>query len=384
MTSPHDRAGAFVPESEPSESNSGQTLASWARTIGHLGPLPARRAVSLRRRPKDAGVVDCALYAGGYRIAGRLPPDRALAEARRREDAFVWLGLYEPNAQEFDEVARAFELHPLAVEDAVHAHQRPKLEQYANTLFVVIKTARYVEHAELTPTSEIVQTGEIMLFVAPRFVVTVRHGDTRPLATVRANLELHPDLLRSGPPAVLYAVADRVVDDYLDVARRLDSDVTAAESEIFDNRRSIDVRRIYQLKREIIEFRQAAAPLAHPLAVLVEDGPAGLPRPLRELFRDVGDHLNLVAGQIAAYDELVGSLLQVNLAQVAVIQNSDMRKISAWAAIVAVPTLVAGIYGMNFTHMPELTWRFGYPLVLGAMALACLLLYRAFKRNDWL
>ncbi|MGZ4313256.1 MAG: magnesium and cobalt transport protein CorA [Solirubrobacteraceae bacterium] len=354
------------------------------RVIGHLRPLPGRSAVSLQRRPKDAGVVDCALYAGGRRVPGRLPLDQAVAEARLRPDAFVWLGLYEPNAKEFEEAARVFELPPLAVEDAVHAHQRPKLERFANTLFLVLKTARYVEHSELTPTSEIVETGEVMLFVAPRFVVTVRHGATRPLAAVRADLERHPELLRIGPPAVLYAVTDRVVDDYLDVARRLDADVGVAESEIFDNRRHIDVRRLYQLKREIIEFKQAAVPLAHPLALLSEDGPASLPGALRDLFRDVGDHLNVVTSQIAGFDELVGSLLQVNLAQVAVVQNSDMRKISAWAAIVAVPTMLAGIYGMNFEHMPELTWRFGYPLVLLIMAVACVVLYRAFKRNNWL
>ena len=376
--------GPDLPSSEPPESAGSQTLARWVRVIGHLRPLPGRSAVSLQRRPKDAGVVDCALYAGGRRVPGRLPLDQAVAEARLRPDAFVWLGLYEPNAQEFEEAARVFELPPLAVEDAVHAHQRPKLERFADTLFLVLKTARYVEHSELTPTSEIVETGEVMLFVAPRFVVTVRHGATRPLAAVRADLERHPELLRIGPPAVLYAVTDRVVDDYLDVARRLDADVGVAESEIFDNRRHIDVRRLYQLKREIIELKQAAVPLAHPLALLSEDGPASLPGALRDLFRDVGDHLNVVTSQIAGYDELVGSLLQVNLAQVAVVLNSDMRKISAWAAIVAVPTMLAGIYGMNFEHMPELTWRFGYPLVLLIMAVACVVLYRAFKRNNWL
>ena len=376
--------GPDLPSSEPPESAGSQTLARWVRVIGHLRPLPGRSAVSLQRRPKDAGVVDCALYAGGRRVPGRLPLDQAVAEARLRPDAFVWLGLYEPNAQEFEEAARVFELPPLAVEDAVHAHQRPKLERFADTLFLVLKTARYVEHSELTPTSEIVETGEVMLFVAPRFVVTVRHGATRPLAAVRADLERHPELLRIGPPAVLYAVTDRVVDDYLDVARRLDADVGVAESEIFDNRRHIDVRRLYQLKREIIELKQAAVPLAHPLALLSEDGPASLPGALRDLLRDVGNHLNVVTSQIAGYDELVGSLLQVNLAQVAVVQNSDMRKISAWAAIVAVPTMLAGIYGMNFEHMPELTWRFGYPLVLLIMAVACVVLYRAFKRNNWL
>ena len=376
--------GPDLPSSEPPESAGSQTLARWVRVIGHLRPLPGRSAVSLQRRPKDAGVVDCALYAGGRRVPGRLPLDQAVAEARLRPDAFVWLGLYEPNAQEFEEAARVFELPPLAVEDAVHAHQRPKLERFADTLFLVLKTARYVEHSELTPTSEIVETGEVMLFVAPRFVVTVRHGATRPLAAVRADMERHPELLRIGPPAVLYAVTDRVVDDYLDVARRLDADVGVAESEIFDNRRHIDVRRLYQLKREIIELKQAAVPLAQPLALLSEDGPASLPGALRDLLRDVGNHLNVVTSQIAGYDELVGSLLQVNLAQVAVVQNSDMRKISAWAAIVAVPTMLAGIYGMNFEHMPELTWRFGYPLVLLIMAVACVVLYRAFKRNNWL
>ena len=376
--------GPDLPSSEPPESAGSQTLARWVRVIGHLRPLPGRSAVSLQRRPKDAGVVDCALYAGGRRVPGRLPLNQAVAEARLRPDAFVWLGLYEPNAQEFEEAAGVFELPPLAVEDAVHAHQRPKLERFANTLFLVLKTARYVEHSELTPTSEIVETGEVMLFVAPRFVVTVRHGATRPLAAVRADMERHPELLRIGPPAVLYAVTDRVVDDYLDVARRLDADVGVAESEIFDNRRHIDVRRLYQLKREIIELKQAAVPLAHPLALLSEDGPASLPGALRDLLRDVGNHLNVVTSQIAGYDELVGSLLQVNLAQVAVVQNSDMRKISAWAAIVAVPTMLAGIYGMNFEHMPELTWRFGYPLALLIMAVACVVLYRAFKRNNWL
>ena len=377
--------GPDLPSSEPPESTGSQTLARWVRVIGHLRPLPGRSAVSLQRRPKDAGVVDCALYAGGRRVPGRLPLDQAVAEARLRPDAFVWLGLYEPNAQEFEEAARVFELPPLAVEDAVHAHQRPKLERFDNTLFLVLKTARYVEHSELTPTSEIVETGEIMLFVAPRFVVTVRHGATRPLAAVRANLERHPELLRIGPPAVLYAVTDRVVDDYLDVARRLDADVAAAESEIFDNRRHIDVRRLYQLKREIIEFKQAAVPLAHPLALLSEDGgPRACPAPCAICSGTWATISIVVTSQIAGYDELVGSLLQVNLAQVAVVQNSDMRKISAWAAIVAVPTLLAGIYGMNFEHMPELTWRFGYPLVLLIMAVACMVLYRAFKRNNWL
>jgi magnesium transporter len=329
-------------------------------------------------------IIDCAVYHDGMRRPGELALADAF-EAASDDNAFVWIGLYEPDEEEFDSVRREFNLHELAVEDAIKAHQRPKLEVYDDTVFVVLKTARYLE------AEEVVEFGEIMLFIGPQFVVTVRHKPASELRGVRKHIESRPDLLRFGPGAVLYAIMDRVVDDYLPVIEGLDQDVKEVETQVFSEEGHNPAERIYMLKREVIEFHQATAPLAEPLDRLVRGQVPLLHEDMPEYFRDVQDHLLRAVDQVSGFRELLNSVLQANLTQVALRQNevgmqqnADMRKISAWVAIVAVPTMIAGIYGMNFAHMPELTWTFGYPAALAAMALACAALYRAFKRNGWL
>ena len=329
-------------------------------------------------------IIDCAVYQHGERRPGELALSDAF-EAASNDNAFVWIGLYEPDEQEFESVRREFDLHELAVEDAIQAHQRPKLEIYDDSLFVVLKTARYLE------AEEVVEFGEIMLFLGPQFLVTVRHKPASELRGVRKQIESRPDLLRFGPSAVLYAIMDRVVDDYLPVIDGLDQDIKEVEKEVFSEAGSNPAERIYMLKREVIEFHQSTAPLTEPLDRLVRGQVRLLHQDMPEYFRDVQDHLLRVVEQVSGFRELLTSVLQANLTQVALLQNevgmrqnADMRKISAWVAIVAVPTMIAGIYGMNFDYMPELRWPVGYPAALLAMVAACAFLYRAFKRNGWL
>lgn len=342
-----------------------------------------QRAAADRGEPVGEAIVGCAVYRDGHRLEGT----HTLAEAvqvARRDGGFVWVGLHEPDDAALAGVADQFRLHPLAVEDAVHAHQRPKLEQYGELLFVVLKTVRYCPHEKLTPTSEVIEVGEVMVFLGTGFVVTVRHGSHATLPSLRPRLEQQPELLARGPSAVLHALADMVVDDYIDVAAALQQDIDDLEASVFSARRNPrDVERIYLLKRELLELKRAVMPLAVPLRVLTER-PLELVEPtVREYFRDVQDHHTRVQEQVAGYDELLTSILQASLAQLSAAQNEDMRRITAWAAIIAVPTAVAGIYGMNFRYMPELEWRLGYPLAILVMATACALLYRGFKRNGW-
>lgn len=339
--------------------------------------------------PAAAGsaIVDCALYADGVRTPGRPDYREALRRAREHAGAFVWLGLHEPGAAEMAGIAEAYGLHELAVEDAVKAAQRPKLEFFADKVrFLVLRTARYVEHAELTESSEVVETGQVLMFVGPEFIITVRHGDACNLSPVRADLETKRDLLREGPWAVAYAVTDRVVDLYLDVADGVERDLDDVEESVFSSGQPspVSVQRMYQLKRELVEFRRAVAPLQRPLAALSADSSGEIPDGVRHYFRDVQDHLTRTVEQINADDDLLNSILQARLAQVSVDQNNDMRKIAAWAAIAAVQTTIAGIYGMNFTVMPELEWKYGYPAVLVFMLCSALVLYRFFRRAGWL
>ncbi|MEU8617916.1 magnesium and cobalt transport protein CorA [Streptomyces sp. NPDC048623] len=340
------------------------------------------------RSPLGSTVVNCVVYRDGKRLADSGGVAETVRHLRRHagRGGFVWLGLHEPSEAEFAGVAELFGLHPLAVEDAVHAHQRPKLEQYGDVLFAVFKTVTYVEHEALTATSEVVDTGELMVFTGPDFVVTVRHGRHGSLGPLREDLEAHPEQLAYGPSAVLYALADHVVDEYLAVVDAVQNDIELVETEVFAPRTApaADPGRIYQLKRELLELKRATVPLARPLDALITRPPAVVDPAIRPYFRDVGDHLARATEQINAFDGLIDSILQAHLAQVTVAQNEDMRKITAWAAIVAVPTMVCGIYGMNFEHMPELRWAYGYPLVLSVMATACFLLHRGFKRNGWL
>ena len=333
-------------------------------------------------RTTESPIVDCAVYVDGRRESG-VAADDALAVATER-GGFVWLGLYEPTEDELDTIARRYHLHPLAVEDAVEAHQRPKLESYDDALFMVLKTGRYVEHEELTATSEVVDTGEVMVFLGARFVITVRHGDHSGLSELRRRLEGQRELLCQGPSAVLYAIADMVVDRFTDVATAVEEDVDELETSVFSPERTDDIGRIYQLKRELMQLRRAVSPLEIPLTKLAERQLEVVPDAMRSYFRDVLDHALRVRDMIGGFDELLSSILQASLARTSLSDNEDTRKISAWAAMIAVPTLVTGVYGMNFAHMPELGWTLGYPAVLLLIVVICLGLYRGFKRNGWL
>jgi magnesium transporter len=348
-----------------------------------LRPRPAGAPQSVSSRPAGVDpVVNCAVYVDGKRHAP-VPPADSLRVATEG-GGFVWLGLFEPTEDELSSIADRYGLHPLAVEDAVYAHQRPKLEHYDDALFMVLKTGRYVEHEQLTATSEVVDTGEVMVFLGASYVITVRHGEHGGLADLRGRLEEQQDLLALGPAAVLYAVADLVVDNFVEVATAVEEDVEELEASVFGNDRRDDIGRLYQLKRELMQLRRAVSPLEVPLQKLSERQIDVVPDAMRSYFRDVLDHAIRVRDQVGALDELLSSILQASLARSSLADNEDMRKISAYAGIIAVPTAIAGIYGMNFDHMPELSWRYGYPLVLLVIALSCFLLYRGFKRSGWL
>ncbi|MEU1405156.1 magnesium/cobalt transporter CorA [Streptomyces sp. NPDC005728] len=374
------------------------SMAGNLRKVTGLGRVGGLRKVArlARRRPRvdlshparsplGSSVVNCVTYQDGVRVPGCTDLVAAVEMVRKSGEGFVWLGLHEPTDSEFAGIAELFDLHPLAVEDAVEAHQRPKLERYGETLFAVFKTVCYVEHEKLTATSEVVDTGEIMVFVGEDFVITVRHGRHGSLGPLREELEADPQQLAKGPAAVLHAIADHVVDDYLTVTDAVQADIDQVETDVFsENGARADPGRIYQLKRELLELKRAVVPLGRPVEDLATRPIRVVDPEIQAYFRDVLDHLMRAKEQIAAFDELLNSILQAHLAQVTVAQNEDMRKITAWAAVIAVPTMVCGVYGMNFDHMPELHWRFGYPLVMGVMAAACLTLYRGFRRNGWL
>lgn len=329
-------------------------------------------------------VVDCALYESGRRLPGTVGLDNILQRIDPAAGRFVWIGLYEPTAEQIQQVAEAFDLHPLAVEDAVHAHQRPKLERYGDTLFLVLKTIVYVDHESVTATSEIIDTGETMVFAGPGFAITVRHGSAPPLDVVRRELESDPHQLGCGSAAVLHAVADLVVDRYLEVTDAFESDVDTLENEVFSPDNPVDPARIYQLKRELLEFKRAVVPLGGPLRRLSDGSVEQIPREVTTYLRDVADHHQRAVEQIIGFDELISGMLSASIAQLGVQQNADMRRISAMAALIAVPTMIVGVYGMNFTYMPELDWRYGYPAVLAAIVVVCALVYRALRRNKWL
>ncbi|MGH3821983.1 MAG: magnesium and cobalt transport protein CorA [Pseudonocardiaceae bacterium] len=338
-------------------------------------------------------VVDNAVYVEGRRAAEPDTLDHAFEVLRDCSDggpSFCWIGMLRPTADEIAQVAEEFDLHPLAVEDAVDAHQRPKLERYGATRFVVLRPARYVDPVE------VVELGELHLFLGPEFVVTVRHTDEPDLAVVRRRMEQQPELLRHGPDAVLYAVLDKVVDDYFPVLDGLQVDIDEIETQVFTGHPDV-YRRIYQLAREVIEFQRAVEPLREILRGLAErDGELDLE--LRRAFRDVQDHAMRVIERTDSFRQLLNNILTANAAQVAQRQNEEItrlteatyqqseqvKRISSWAAILFAPTLVGTVYGMNFTHMPELNWVFGYPLAVLLMILTALLLRFVFIRRGWL
>jgi magnesium transporter len=322
-------------------------------------------------------IVDSAIYVDGKRTAEPYSLQETY-EACRQRRGLAWIGLYRPTEEEFSSVAKDFGPHQLAVEDAIKAHQRPKLEHYGDTLFVVLRAARYIDE------SETVEFGEIHVFVGTDFVVTVRHGEAPHLREVRRQMEGQPDLLRRGPAAILYAIMDRVVDDYEPVVAGLHNDIDEIETEVFSVNAGVS-RRIYELSREVVEFQRAVQPLPGMLSALIADFEAyGVDSELQRYLRDVQDHAIRVTEQVAGFRELLQNILSVNLAIVGLQQNDQVKRISAWAAILFAPTLVGTVYGMNFEYMPELNWTPGYPFALMLMLAVSVSLYVVFKSRGWL
>jgi magnesium transporter len=366
-------------------SNLGRAMAGPVRAVTRIfNPSTQANRPTKQLVHNGNAVVDCGFYVNGDRQPGEWDYVHALAAARERDDAFVWLGLHEPTVEDLEGIAQTFDLDDFAVEDSVKGGQRPKIEQYGEMTFLVVRTARYVEHAELTETSEIVETGDLMMFIGPNYVITVRHGEISALGPIRTDLEETPELLRLGPWSVVYTILDRVVDHYLDVASRVEEDIDAVEGNVFSQQVSGPIARIYQLKRELVEFKWVVVPLQRPLNALVDGRSGGMPPEVMRYFRDVNDHLVRTVEQVMSYDDLLNSILQAGWAQVTVDQNNDMRKIASWAAIAAMQTAIAGVYGMNFDNMPELHWQYGYPLVLLVMFGSAIALYRLFRRSGWL
>jgi len=325
-------------------------------------------------------IVDSAVYRKGVRLpidCGVHDYDALRAAAADGEHDFVWVGLYEPSHLELEDIAKAFGLHPLAVEDAVVAHQRPKLELYEGNLFLTVKTLWYVDE------DDAVETGEINLFVGDDFVITVRHGRGSQLRDARHGLEEQQNVLSHGPSAVVYAVCDTIVDGYLAVMEELQIDVDEVEESVFSQQRTNDSARIYTLKRELAEVRRAVLPLKEPMRRFTVGAVPGILPDAGPFFRDVGDHLAVAAEIIDTLDSLLSSAFEAHLARIQVQQNDDMRKISAGAAMIVVPTLIAGIYGMNFDHMPELQWVLGYPFALVLMASTMATMWAWFKKSGW-
>jgi magnesium transporter len=325
-------------------------------------------------------IVDCAVYTNGKRRPGELHLEDALETCRATDDTFVWIGLHEPTQEEFDAVTAEFELHPLAVEDAIKAHQRAKLERYGDCLFLVFKTARYDDDAEA------IEFSEIQLFAGDRFVVTVRHGQASALSPVRHELENEPERMALGPIAVVHAILDRVVDDYRPVLDGLDHDIVEIEAEVFSPDRTNPAERVYKLKRQVLDMYRNVEPLIEPLERL-QTGKRPIAAPGLDLgpyFRDIHDHLRREVARIEIQRELLSEVLNVNLTHVSVQQNDDMRTIAGWVAIAAVPTMLAGLWGMNFVHMPELDEWWGYPAALTLIAASAYLLFRYLRAQKWI
>lgn len=357
-------------------------------------PVPAAPAPT----PVDEGhgrqtIVDAAIYVDGIRTASPTTLAETFRALHETPDGMAWIGLYRPSEAELYSLAQEFDLHELAIEDAIGAHQRPKLERYDDVLFVVLRAADYLD------VPEEVAFGELHVFVGPNFVVTVRHSESPDLSHVRRRMEADPELLAMGTQSVLYAIIDIVVDEYAPVVAGLANDIDEIETQVFDRLDANVSRRIYELSSEVIDFQRAT----HPLAAVVEALEEGSEKyhvgeELQRNLRDVADHLTQVNERVDGFRQMLRDILTVNATLVAERQNARMatlselshrqgeevKKISSWAAILFGPTLIAGIYGMNFKDIPELSWEFGYPFALLMMVLSSVLLYSIFKRRNWL
>lgn len=341
---------------------------------------------------RRGGVVDNAIYVNGVRTSSPASLDETYELLRERR-GLAWIGLYRPTDDEIHSVANEFGLHDLAVEDAITAHQRPKLERYGHTLFAVLRPARYLDDVER------VEFGELHVFIGPEFVVTVRHAESPNLAHVRRRLEEHPELLCRGPEAILYAILDQVVDEYEPVVAGLENDIDEIEDQLFNTGDESVSRRIYELSREVMEFQRTTRPLLTILNAL-ERGfeKYRVDVELQRNLRDVQDHVIRIVERADAYRALLQNALTVHatlvgqrqnaemqhLTESSLAQNEEVKKISAWAAILFAPTLVGTIYGMNFDYLPGSDWIFGFPVALLATLTTAIILYLVFKRRRWL
>jgi magnesium transporter len=322
-------------------------------------------------------VVACAAYAGGYRVANVALDD--ISEVIKQDDRFVWIGLYEPDEALLRQVQAEFGLHDLAIEDAHLAHQRPKLERYGDALFIALRTAQPDREQRR------IAFGETHLFVGARYVVSVRHGASLSYADVRSRCEATPHLLAKGPAFVLHAIMDFVVDQYFPVVDGLEDDLEALEEDIFNERINRDTTmRIYTLKRDLLEVKRGVSPLVDICNRLMRADLELIPDDARPYFRDVYDHAIRINEKVDGLRELLSTALEANLSLTTIAQNEATKRITGWAAIFAVPTMIAGVYGMNFRFMPELEWRYGYPLVMAVTVSLCGFLYYRFKRSGWL
>jgi magnesium transporter len=358
--------------------------------------LTAQAAPPLPNRLLLDAAIDWALYVDGHRDED----DDFVSACRsaREGDGFIWLGLHDPSPAQLGQLGEVFGLHELALEDASNNRQRPKIERYDDCIFLALRTLAYIDRDERSggtggrPAADggeldggdIVETGTVMVFLGEYFAITVRHGRHASMRGLRRRLEQNPAQLALGPSAVLHAICDKVVDDYLGVVDQVNEDIEEIETSVFSQRRIDNVERIYQLKRDIIEMKRTVSPLSTPLHELAHRTQRLVHPDIREYFRDVEDHLIRVREQVQSYDELLGSILQAGLARLTVSENEDMRKISAWVAMAAVPTMIAGVYGMNFQHMPLLNSPWGYPAVSAVMAVVCSVMFRGFRKNGWL
>ncbi|MER5874734.1 magnesium and cobalt transport protein CorA [Streptomyces sp. NPDC001910] len=396
---PGDTAeNAGEPRTSGSPKSAKETRKSvWRRALAAPSPAPTRPpstdAEPSSPEPSEvASVVQAALYRDGVRVSTPESLADTFRELREQPDGMAWIGLARPTEAELLSLAAEFDLHPLAVEDAMEAHQRPKLERYGETLFVVLSAARYLDAVEE------VDFGELHVFVGPDFVITVRHGAAPDLSAVRRRMEDSPELLRLGPEAVLYAILDSVVDGYVPVVSGVQNDIDEIETEVFRGDPAVS-RRIYELSREMVEFQRATRPLVGMLHGLMAGfAKYGTDDELQRYLRDVADHVTHTSERVDGFRQALTDILTVNatlvtqqqnaemraLAEAGFEQNEEIKKISSWAAILFAPTLVGTIYGMNFDHMPELTWQFGYPFAIGLMGVVCVSLYFIFKRRHWL
>ncbi|MEV5242749.1 magnesium and cobalt transport protein CorA [Streptomyces cinnamoneus] len=369
---------------------------SWLRPPNGRNAAPAAPpadAAAPDGRPEAEGsIVHAAVYCDGHRVATPETLAETYRQLREQPESMAWIGLYRPTEEELVSLAGEFDLHQLAVEDALEAHQRPKLERYGDTLFVVLRAARYLDAPEE------VDFGELHVFVGPDFVITVRHGAAPDLSAVRRRMEATPELLALGPEAVLYAILDAVVDGYAPVVAGVQNDIDEIETEVFGGDPAVS-RRIYELAREMVEFQRATRPLVGMLHGLMAGfAKYGTDDELQRYLRDVADHVTHTSERVDGFRSALTDILQVNatlvtqqqnaemraLAEAGFEQNEEIKKISSWAAILFAPTLVGTIYGMNFETMPELKWAFGYPFAILLMAVVCVSLYFIFKRRDWL